>query len=134
MNILTFLPIIAAGLANLILGYIWYHPKVFGSAWMRLSNVTPEMAEKGGRRSHLYGILALVAGMAVASVMSYLASISGTQDPLHAIYLGALLWVGFIAPTMLGTILWDHKSIWFYCINAGYWLVSFIVIALILIY
>ena len=39
MNILILL---AAALIPMILGFIWYNPKVFGNAWMKASNVTEE--------------------------------------------------------------------------------------------
>lgn len=42
MNILA---IIAAGLVPMVLGFIWYNPKVFGNAWMQASGMTQEKAE-----------------------------------------------------------------------------------------
>lgn len=34
-----------AALVPSILGFIWYHPKVFGTAWMKAAGVTPESAK-----------------------------------------------------------------------------------------
>ena len=42
----SFLPIFFAGVASIVIGFAWYHPKVFGGAWMRLSNLSPEAVEK----------------------------------------------------------------------------------------
>jgi len=44
MNILA---ILVTALVPMVLGFIWYHPKVFGSAWMRLSGMTEEKAKEG---------------------------------------------------------------------------------------
>lgn len=39
-------PILAlAALVPLLVGFIWYHPKVFGTAWMQAAGVTPEQGK-----------------------------------------------------------------------------------------
>ncbi len=135
MTIVSFMSILAAGIAGSVIGFIWYHPRVFGSAWMRMSGVTPEMAEKGKRRMPLYAIVALLANMLVAWVMSYVGIALGIYDWVGAVFELALwCWLGFVAPTMLGMVLWEHKPLRLYFINAGYWLVDFSVIALILLF
>ena len=44
MNVYVFF---ATALIPMILGAIWYHPKVFGGVWMRSSGVTEEQAQSG---------------------------------------------------------------------------------------
>ena len=127
-------PILAAGVASTLIGWIWYHPRIFGGAWMRMSNVTPEIAERGKKMMPLFAFIALLASMLVAWVMSYVAIAWGFFDILGAVELGFWTWIGFVAPTMLGMVLWEHKPLSLYFINAGYWLVAFIVMAVILIF
>jgi len=133
MTTVTFWPIFAAGIASVIIGMIWYHPKVFGTAWMRLANVTPEMAERGKKRMPLMAIMALLASMIAAYVMSYFGIAWGVFDWIGAVELGFWCWIGFTAPTMLGMVLWEHKPIRYYLIVSLYWLVTFIVMAIILV-
>ncbi|MEO7175209.1 MAG: DUF1761 domain-containing protein [Saprospiraceae bacterium] len=38
--------IFLTALLPLVIGFVWYNPKVFGTAWMKASGVTPEMAAK----------------------------------------------------------------------------------------
>ena len=39
-------PILAlAAIVPLLVGFIWYHPKVFGTAWMQAAGVTPEQGK-----------------------------------------------------------------------------------------
>jgi hypothetical protein len=42
----NFLILLAAAVIPLIIGFIWYHPKVFGNAWMKTTGVTPEDGKK----------------------------------------------------------------------------------------
>ena len=39
-------PVIIAAIASMILGMIWYHPKVFGNLWMKLTGVTNKDREE----------------------------------------------------------------------------------------
>lgn len=39
---MNFLSILVSGIAALVIGMIWYNPKVFGNAWMRASGTTPD--------------------------------------------------------------------------------------------
>lgn len=43
---LNFPIMLAAALVPLILGFIWYNPKVFGSAWMKAAGVTMDDGKK----------------------------------------------------------------------------------------
>ena len=130
----TFFPILAAGIVSAVIGFVWYHPRVFGSAWMRMSNITPEMAERGKKRMPLYAFLAFLASMLAAYVMNYFGIAWGVYDWIGAIELGIWSWIGFVAPAMLGQVLWEQKPFSLYLINAGYWLVSFVAMAIVLLF
>jgi len=55
-------------------------------------------------------------------------------DWIGAVELGIWSWIGFVAPAMLGQVLWEQKPFSLYLINAGYWLVSFIAMAIVLLF
>lgn len=129
----AFLPILFAGVVSVVIGFVWYHPKVFGAAWIRLTNLSPEAVEKGKKRMPLLAFFGLLASMLAAYVMNYFGIAWGVYDVIGAIELGFWIWVGFVAPTMLGIVLWEQKSFKLYLINSLYWLVSFIAMAIILV-
>jgi hypothetical protein len=123
-----------SGVAAVLIGYVWYHPRVFGSAWMRMSNITPEMAERGKKRMPLMGFIGLLAAMLAAYVMSYVGAAWGFYEWTGALQLGFWCWAGFTAPPMLGMVLWEQKPVRLYLINALYWLVTFVVMAQIVVF
>jgi hypothetical protein len=47
--------LLLAALVPMILGFIWYNPKVFGTAWMKAAGVTPESA-KGANMALIFGL------------------------------------------------------------------------------
>ena len=134
MIVVSFWPILAAGIASVLLGWIWYHPKVFGGPWMRMLNITPEMAERGKKRMPLSAAVALLAAMLVAWVMSYVGILLGVFDWFGALELGFWCWLGFTAPPMLGMVLWEQKPVRYYLVVSLYWLAAFMLTALILLY
>lgn len=77
--------------------------------------------------------IGLLAAMVVAYVMSYVSLAWGFYDWIGALELGFWCWVGFIAPTMLGMVLWEQKPFKLYLINVLYWLVALLVMAQIIV-
>ena len=129
----TLWPILAAGILNVVLGIIWYHPKVFGTAWMASAGITPEKAEAGKKKMPIMAFLAFLAAMVVAYVMNYFGIAWGVFDWIGAVELGFWCWIGFTAPTMLGMVLWEGKPVKYYAIVSGFWLVSFVAMAVVLV-
>jgi hypothetical protein len=129
---ISFWPILAAGIANLIIGFVWYHPKVFGTSWMRMANISPEAMERGKKRMPVVIIVAILAAMLAAYVMNHFGIAWGVYDWIGAVELAFWTWVGFVAPVMLGVVLWEGKPLKLFFVNSLYWLVSFVVMAVIL--
>ena len=126
--------VIASAAATIILGAVWYHPKIFGRLWMRSTNISPEMVENGERRRHLYNVAALLASLGVGGTMRYLEIATHVSGPIDALELGALLWSGLALPLLFGQLLWEQKPVRLLVVNAGYWLFAFMTSALIVSY
>ena len=129
----TFLPILFAGIVSAIIGFVWYHPRVFGTMWMRHSGITPETLERGKKRMPVMALIALLASMLSAYVLNRFGIAQGVFDVSGAIGLALISWVGFVAPALLGTVLWEQKPIQYYLINALYWLVAIIAMSIVLV-
>lgn len=65
MNIIA---IVVAALVPMALGFIWYHPKVFGTLWMRESAMTEEKVKQGNMFLKLG--LSFVFSLMIAVVMN----------------------------------------------------------------
>lgn len=48
-----------AALVPLVMGFIWYHPKVFGNAWMKVAQVTEE-SMKNSNMLKIFGLTYLL--------------------------------------------------------------------------
>ncbi len=127
-------PILLAGVVSAVIGFAWYHPRVFGGVWMRLSGVTPETVERGKKKMHVYASLALLASIVAAYVLHWLIVATDARGILGAVKLAVLAWFGFVAPAMSGIVLWEQKPVALYLVNTLYWLVSFVVMSVVLVF
>ncbi|MBK6544534.1 MAG: DUF1761 domain-containing protein [Saprospiraceae bacterium] len=56
---INWLVVLGAGFIPLILGFIWYHPKVFGTIWIQLAGVSEEKA-KQSNMALIFGVTLLL--------------------------------------------------------------------------
>ena len=78
MNI-NFIAILVAALVPMVLGFIWYHPKAFGSAWMKHAGMTEEKA-KSGNMILIFGlsfVFSLMLAMAMNTIAYHDGFVSG---------------------------------------------------------
>ena len=122
--------ILASGVAATLVGFIWYGP-LFGSIWKRQIGDNNMGSVSRMIRSTL---IAFIASMLLAYVMTYFGIAWNVFDWIGALELGIWCWLGFIATTLLSGVLWEGRTFTWYLINAGYWFVMCIVIAFILVY
>ena len=100
---------------------------------MRYNGLTPEMAERGAKRVHIHAIAGFVAFLIVAYVLRGFLFGFNVFSPIDAMRIAFYIWIGFAAPMLLGSVLWEHRSVYLYLINIGYWLAVLVVMAVILV-
>lgn len=64
---MNFLAIFVSALIPLIVGAIWYHPKVMGTRWMRLSGTTEEQI-RSGNMAVIFGVTYLLCVLLAVSI------------------------------------------------------------------
>ena len=73
--------ILATALLPLIAGFIWYHPKVFGTVWMHAAGVSPEKP-KGGSMIKIF---------VLTYVLSFFAAFSISFAVIHQFHVFSIL-------------------------------------------
>jgi hypothetical protein len=124
---LNWLAIVAAALSSFAIGGLWYGP-LFGKAWMRASGMTEERAAQG-RMGMIFGlsfVLQLVAAVVLAMFIGAEASIGFAVAASSSV---GLFWV---APAFGVVYLFEQRSFVHWALNAGYHVVAFTVMGLIL--
>jgi hypothetical protein len=130
--------VIVAAIVNVVLGFLWYGP-FFGKQWIALMNLSKEQMDaakaKGMGKSYA---LTTIGSLVMSYVLAYVFlavnpyfAVAGILGVAAGLTAGALIWLGFVAPVTLGPVLWDGKpwKLWF--LNAGYYLVTLLIMGVV---
>jgi len=152
---MNFIILFIAALVPLIVGFLWYNPKTFGTAWMKETGLTPEDGKKSNMPlifglTYLFSLMLAVFIQTIVIHQVHLRSLFFMQtidDPSteagalyksimdtygnsyrtikHGAFHGTLAGL-FLALPILGiNALFEMRGAKYIAINAGYWIVSF---------
>jgi len=129
---LNYLAILMSAIAAMALGAMWYGP-LFGKMWIALSGMSQkdlEEAKKNGMgKSYAINFIGQLVFAGVTALMIWGV---GTETLSGSLWLAFWLWLGYIATTMLNSVLWEKKSWKLYFLNTGYQLVALLLVTSIL--
>lgn len=128
LSTINYLAVLVAALSTFLIGGLWYSPVLFGKVWQQDVGLSDEDL-KNGNPAKIFGG-AFVLGL----IMSFnLAAFLGTESNLMwGISAGFLAGAGWIATAMGVTYLFERRSLRFFLINAGYHVISFVVMGAII--
>lgn len=135
MDTVNMVAVIVAALASVAIGAVWYGP-LFGKLWRRLLGLSLEDMKK----MKLSPLMAMAGGVITAFLMAYVLAhgimfgniVLNTYGVAGAVQGAFWYWLGFALPLTAGSFLWEGKSVKLWVLNAGYYLVSMMVMAVIL--
>ncbi len=131
---INYLALLACGVVAMIVGFVWYGP-LFGKRWMEVIGATEldemkrkEMQKKAGPLYLVQFLLVLLQVFILGNLITW----SGGNGMIVATF----MWLGFVVPTLAGSSMWNNDSSkikWArFLIQAGYYLVLFIIFGYIL--
>ena len=152
---MNFIAIVVAALIPLVIGAVWYNPKVFGIAWMRASGVTEEQM-KSGNMAVIFGVSLVLSFMLAFSVNGMVVhQVSAQQLAFtnpdaetfkafmeefgnvhrsfgHGALHGAIAGVFVVLPLLGINALFERKSFKYIFINVGYWTLTLAIMGAII--
>lgn len=110
---------------------------MFGNEWIRLNGWSKKDMQKNQKRDMkkpiiLGFITTWVMAFVLAEVIALLNLGLGVSGLSAGIKGALMLWVGFVATVMMGSVLWEMKPWKLYFINAGHYLVIMLVMGIII--
>ena len=149
---INFLALLLAALSTLVVGFIWYNPKVFGTIWMKETGIDPGEGAKPNMimifgvsilyaffiafvlqfvTIHQFGAMGMIGGDITTAKPSYTAFMADYGDAFRTFKHGALhgtITGLFLALPVIGTnALYERRSFKYTLVTGGYWIVCFAV-------
>lgn len=140
--------VFGSALVTLVMGFIWYHPKVFGTIWMREAGLTEADMQKGNMAKvfiityivslmmtfiimaltiHQMGAMGMVGGQpdlpgVKPSFAAFMADYgTAFRTFKHGALHGTITGVFLVFPIMAINGMFERKSWKYIFINSGYW-------------
>ena len=119
---------LVAALASFIFAAVWY--SAFLQAWLHGISRTMDELRATGVPEFVPYVVALVMAYVMATAISCVTQLSGSQTAVRGIRAGFLIWLGFVFTTFAIEYTYEIRPVLF-AINVGYWLLSMIVMGAI---
>lgn len=130
---INYLAVILATLSSMVVGTLWYHPKTFGTLWMREAGVTPSGNARDAARPIIVTVLVsfvtawVLAGATWISFQFYEGSFL-----VNALVTAVILWAGFTAARFITHDQFDRRTAKLTVLNSAHELVTIVIMALII--
>ena len=124
-----FFPLLAAALARMAIGALWYSPILFLPTWHRVSGVS-EAEMKGGMGRAI--AIDFVGSLIMAFVLLHAVKYAGAATASQGMAVGFFNWLGFIAVVTIGTVTYLRKPFQLFLVQNGYLLLSLLAMGAIL--
>ena len=130
---INWLAVVLATLSSMVVGTVWYMPKVFGNVWSRLAKVTPSgNAKDAVKPIAITVVLSFITAFVLAHV-TYLSNRffenSFLQDALGTAF---WLWLGLTAARMVTHDLFERRPWKLTALNVAHEFVTIMIMGLII--
>jgi hypothetical protein len=147
--------VLVASLITLLIGFVWFNPKVFGTIWMTELGITKDQA-KPKNLSKIIGLTVVfslmiaftVPGFVIHQLGALQMAGSNLQDEAFLAYMkvhgnafrtvkhgalhGLLCGLFFVFPILAINAMLEHRSWKYLFVTAGYWIVTLLVMGAII--
>jgi hypothetical protein len=124
---INYLAVIVAGLANWLLGWLWYGV-LFSNKWIELmgwdAQKVAQVQQQGEIKPMIYS---LVGGLVTALILAYIYARAEINTWLDGLKYAGLIWLGFVALIGMDTVLFEERKYGLYQINSTYHLAGLLI-------
>ena len=128
----NFLAVLVAAVAYMVIGALWYSSLMFGNYWIKLMGLTDKKTQEMKKAANKAYAFSTISALVMSYVLAVFIRIADISMLTEGLYLGFIVWLGFVATITLQSVVFEGKSKELFVLNNGYNLVGILVMAAIL--
>jgi hypothetical protein len=117
--------VLVAGIVHMLIGLIWFMPKLFGNAWAELTGKEMKPASQ-------WIVAGVIGHQVMALVQAVIISLANATTVIEGIAVSVLIWIGFIVTLEIGELIWEKIPFKLFMIRVGNQLVGLSLAGIIL--
>jgi hypothetical protein len=118
-----------AAVAKFAIGAVWYSPVAFGAMWRAAAGVDQEAMKARFVRGMIVDLVGcLITAWVLANCLQFMGAMRLVSGARTAFF----LWLGFVAPPMLSSGVYEGRPMRLFWITGAYWLVSMLAMGAII--
>ncbi len=129
----NYVAVLVAAIAAFAAGMVWYSPAVMGKKYMKVMGKSEKDMKKGMKGMETTMFMGLILNVIMAYVLANILEVTGAWTIMDGVQGAFWLWLGFVATTLYGAVIWEKKSMDWFIISAGHYLVSMLVMGIVLV-
>lgn len=115
----NWISVFVAALTPLLIGFVWYNPKVFGTVWMKATKVEPDAA-KTANMPVMFITTYLMSAVVCAFLSTWVHPDEHLSQFIHGAYHGLTLSAFVAIPYVVINALYEMRGIKYMLINGAY--------------
>lgn len=124
------LAVVVAAILHWLLGAVWFI--TLKEQWLAGLGTTAEQLMARGIPAWLPHVVTLIANFALAYVLGWVIMSTGPQTLVRGVIVALVLGIGIAASVFATELVFEAKSLQFFCIVAGYPLVGMVIMGIVL--
>ena len=117
--------VLVAGIVHMIIGLMWFMPKLFGNAWVELTGKEMKPANR-------WIAAGIIAHLVMALALAVIVNLANATSVFGGIVVGVLVWIGFVVTLETGELIWEKIPFKLFMIRIGNQLVGLSLAGIIL--
>lgn len=117
---MNFLAILLAAIASFLFGWLWYGS--LSKQWIAAQGKTEADITNEGRPLPMLLVISFVTALVMAYVLATIIAMSADRTIATALWIASMIWIGFIATTMISNHGYQNAKWSLTAIDSGHWL------------
>ncbi|RQP11390.1 MAG: DUF1761 domain-containing protein [Microbacteriaceae bacterium] len=129
---INYIAVVLAALSSMVVGAVWYTPKVFGTYWMKQSGIEPGSGAPFLRPVIVTLLVSFITAWVLAGAARLSFEFYGGSFLWNAVLTSVILWAGFTAARFITHDQFDRRPVGLTVLNCAHELVTVLIMAVII--